>query len=121
FFGRRLVNMVGSGITKLNTGRAFCVTLATAVTVLGASHLGLPVSTTHVAVGGVFGVGFAREWLDRRRNRQAQAMPAEETQRRVLVRRSHVMTITLAWLVTLPITATLGALTRALALWATGV
>ncbi|MEE2860213.1 MAG: inorganic phosphate transporter [Pseudomonadota bacterium] len=121
FFGRRLVNMVGSGITKLNAGRAFCVTLATAVTVLGASHLGLPVSTTHVAVGGVFGVGFAREWLDRRRNRQAQAMPAEETQRRVLVRRSHVMTITLAWLVTLPITATLGALTRALALWATGV
>ncbi|MFC0200015.1 inorganic phosphate transporter [Paracoccus rhizosphaerae] len=121
FFGRRLVNMVGSGITKLNTGRAFCVTLATAVTVLGASHLGLPVSTTHVAVGGVFGVGFAREWLDRRRNRQAQDMPAEETQRRVLVRRSHVMTITLAWLVTLPITATLGALTCALVLWSTGV
>lgn len=121
FFGRRLVNMVGSGITKLNAGRAFCVSLATAVTVLGASHLGLPVSTTHVAVGGVFGVGFAREWLDRRRNRRPEAMPAEETQRRVLVRRSHVMTITLAWLVTLPITASLGALTCALVLWSTGL
>ncbi|WP_265502039.1 inorganic phosphate transporter [Paracoccus beibuensis] len=121
FFGRRLVNMVGSGITKLNAGRAFCVSLATAVTVLGASHLGLPVSTTHVAVGGVFGVGFAREWLDRRRNRPPADMPVEETQRRILVRRSHVMTITLAWLVTLPTTATLGAVTCALIFWLTGI
>lgn len=118
-FGRRMVHMVGSGITRLNAGRAFCASLATAVTVLGASGLGLPVSTTHVAVGGIFGVGFAREWLDRQR--KASALPAEEARRRILVRRSHVVTITAAWLVTLPITASLGALACLLVLWATGV
>ncbi|CAM3259126.1 inorganic phosphate transporter [Paracoccus nototheniae] len=119
-FGSRLVNMVGSGITRLNAGRAFCVSLATAVTVLGAAALGLPVSTTHVAVGGVFGVGFAREWMDRRRDRPEGALPAEESRRRILVRRSHVITITAAWLVTLPITASLGALACALVLWTVG-
>ena len=120
-FGRRLVHMVGSGITRLNAGRAFCVSLATAVTVLGASALGLPVSTTHVAVGGVFGVGFAREWLDRRRDRRSDALPAAEARRRILVRRSHVATITVAWLVTVPITGSLGALACLLVLWAAGV
>ncbi|MFN3277405.1 MAG: inorganic phosphate transporter [Paracoccus hibiscisoli] len=109
-FGRRLVHMVGSGITRLNAGRAFCVSLATAVTVLAASGMGLPVSTTHVAVGGIFGVGFAREWLDRRPGSRAEALPADETRRRILVRRSHVVTITAAWLVTLPVTGALGAL-----------
>ncbi|QBX35782.1 inorganic phosphate transporter [Paracoccus liaowanqingii] len=120
-FGRRVVHMVGSGITRLNAWRAFCVSLATAIVVMGASGLGLPVSTTHVAVGGVFGVGFAREWLDHRRETRAEALPAEETRRRILVRRSHVVTITAAWLVTLPITASLGALACLLLLWATGV
>lgn len=111
-FGGRLVNMVGSGITRLNAGRAFCVSLATAVTVLVASAFGLPVSTTHVAVGGVFGVGFAREWLDRRRARKRQeeaALPEEEIRRRRLIRRSHVATITVAWMITLPTTAAMGA------------
>ncbi|WP_410219355.1 inorganic phosphate transporter [Paracoccus sp. (in: a-proteobacteria)] len=119
-FGRRLVTMVGSGITRLNAGRAFCVSMATAATVLMASGFGLPVSTTHVAVGGIFGVGFAREWLDRRRDARHQPMPAEEARRRILVRRSHVLTITVAWLVTLPITAGLGAAACGLILWATG-
>lgn len=110
-FGARLVVMVGSGITKLNAGRAFCVTLATAVVVLVASGSGLPVSTTHVAVGGVFGVGFAREWQDRRREARKPALPIEEQRRRRLIRRSHVATILAAWAVTVPITATLAAAT----------
>ena len=109
-FGRRLVIMVGSGITRLNAARAFCVTLATAGTVLVTTSFGLPVSTTHVAIGGVFGVGFAREWLDRMRAKTHDTLPAEEERRRVLIRRSHVATITVAWLVTVPITAGLGAL-----------
>ena len=119
-FGRRLVHMVGSGITRLNAGRAFCVSLATAVTVLAASGMGLPVSTTHVAVGGIFGVGFAREWLDRRPGNRAEPLPADETRRRILVRRSHVVTITAAWLVTLPITGGLGALACLLVLGVAG-
>lgn len=110
-FGGRLVQMVGGGITRLNAGRAFCVTLATATVVILASGSGLPVSTTHVAVGGVFGVGFAREWQDRQRIRARAALPEEEQRRRRLIRRSHVATITAAWAVTLPVTAGLGAVT----------
>lgn len=120
-FGRRLVAMVGTGITRLNPVRAFCVSLATAATVLVASGAGLPVSTTHVAVGGIFGVGFVREWLDRRRNRNREALPAEETRRRLLIRRSHVATITAAWIVTVPMTAFLGAVSYLLIRLATGM
>ncbi|MCK5165905.1 MAG: inorganic phosphate transporter, partial [Rhodospirillaceae bacterium] len=65
-FGPKLIRKVGSEITKLNPVRAFCVALAAAITVIIASALGLPVSSTHIAVGGVFGVGFLREYLARR-------------------------------------------------------
>jgi len=43
--------------------RAYCIAMAATITVLIASELGLPVSTTHVAVGAVMGVGFLREYL----------------------------------------------------------
>ncbi|MFB9221482.1 inorganic phosphate transporter [Paracoccus cavernae] len=108
-FGRRLVHMVGSRITRLNASRAFCVSVATAATVIGASSIGLPVSTTHVAVGGVFGVGFYREWEDRRAQRDRAPLPDEEHKRRHLVRRSHMRTIFGAWLVTVPASALLAA------------
>jgi PiT family inorganic phosphate transporter len=61
-FGPRLIRIVGAEITRLNPVRAFCIALSTAFTVIVASWLGLPVSTTHIAVGSVFGVGFYREW-----------------------------------------------------------
>ena len=61
-FGPKLIRMVGSQITKLNPMRAYCVSLSAAITVIIASWLGLPVSSTHIAVGAVFGVGFFREW-----------------------------------------------------------
>ncbi|MCQ0969261.1 inorganic phosphate transporter (plasmid) [Paracoccus sp. TK19116] len=110
-FGRALVRTVGGGITRLNAARALCITLATTATVLTASWVGLPVSTTHIAVGGVFGVGFFREWDDRRRRRDGRAeFPVEERLRRRLVRRSHVVSILAAWLVTIPVTAGLAAL-----------
>lgn len=108
-FGRRLVVMVGSKITRLNPVRAFCVALATGITVLAASWLGMPVSTTHVAVGGVFGVGFYREWEDARRKRRRAALPPEERHRRTLVRRAHVRRILGAWVITLPASAALAA------------
>lgn len=108
-FGRRLVHMVGSKITRLNANRAFCVSLATAITVLAASAFGLPVSTTHVAVGGVFGVGFYREWRDNQLARIRAPLPAEERRRRHLVRRSHMRTIFGAWLITVPAAALMAA------------
>lgn len=64
-FGPRLIKTVGSEITELDQMRAFSIMMAAALTVVLASQLGLPVSSTHIAVGGVFGVGFLREWMDR--------------------------------------------------------
>ena len=108
---------VGSRITRLNPARALCVSLATALVLLGATWLGLPVSTTHVAVGGVFGVGFYREWDERRTQRsQRAALPPEELHRRRLVRRTAVLRTLAAWAVTVPIT---GSLAAAIA-WAMG-
>ncbi|EIE48708.1 inorganic phosphate transporter [Salipiger aestuarii] len=115
-FGPKLINMVGNQITKLNPMRAYCVALSAAVTVIAASWLGLPVSSTHIAVGGVFGVGFFREWytnrrarrLNRTRNAGRQIAPQERTRRR-LVRRSHFMTIVAAWVITVPAAALLSA------------
>jgi len=66
-FGPKLIHTVGHKITKLDPTRAFCVALSAAVTVIVASQMGLPVSSTHIAVGGVFGVGFLREFLEHRR------------------------------------------------------
>ncbi|MCE8516108.1 inorganic phosphate transporter [Ruegeria pomeroyi] len=111
-FGPKLIRMVGSQITKLNPMRAYCVALSAAITVIVASWLGLPVSSTHIAVGGVFGVGFYREWHSERRLRQnrnnrppAKRLPLEERRRRKLVRRSHFMTIVAAWVITVPAAA----------------
>jgi len=63
-YGPKLIKTVGSEITELDQIRAFSIAIAAAITVIVASQLGLPVSSTHIAVGGVFGVGFLREWLD---------------------------------------------------------
>ena len=62
-YGPKLIRTVGSEITELDQMRAFCIAMAAAITVIIASQLGLPVSSTHIAVGAVFGVGFLREFL----------------------------------------------------------
>ncbi|KAG1654007.1 putative phosphate permease [Nymphon striatum] len=62
-FGPKLIRTVGTEITELNKIRAFSVAMAASITVIIASQLGLPVSSTHIAVGGIFGVGFLREYL----------------------------------------------------------
>ncbi|OJU04970.1 MAG: anion permease [Rhizobium sp. 63-7] len=123
-FGPRLIRIVGEQITKLNPMRAYCVALSAAVTVIVASWLGLPVSSTHIAVGAVFGVGFFREWYTRHSRRRIEYMRQksghfdiaepedrnpDETRRRYLVRRSHLMTIGAAWIITVPISAALAA------------
>ena len=130
-FGPRLIRTVGEKITKLDRARAFCVALSAAITVIIASGFGLPVSSTHIAVGGVFGVGFYREYLDRRRKSKpaspvlaggAPESPEEEAKeeakrqkkfakavRRKLVRRRHLATIIAAWIITVPAAAILSA------------
>lgn len=124
-FGPRLIRTVGEQITRMNPMRAFCVALSAAVTVIFASALGLPVSSTHIAVGAVFGVGFFREYYTTHsRRRRAylarkgikasrsldEDVPSSDLQdviRRKLVRRSHFTVIVAAWIITVPAAAVL--------------
>ncbi len=55
--GYRVMRTIGTDITELTPSRGYCATLAAASTVVLASKTGLPVSTTHIAVGAVMGVG----------------------------------------------------------------
>jgi len=59
-WGWRVMLTIGKKITELTPTRGFAAEFATAITLVMASKLGLPVSTTHTLVGGVLGVGFAR-------------------------------------------------------------
>ncbi|MBD3786249.1 MAG: inorganic phosphate transporter [Sphingomonadales bacterium] len=124
-FGPKLIRLVGSEITKLNPMRAYCVALSAAVTVIVASWLGLPVSSTHIAVGAIFGVGFYREWHAERRAQmlglqKGKPVPPEERSRRLLVRRSHMITVAAAWVVTVPASAVLSAGLYVVMLWLAG-
>ncbi|MGY8957810.1 MAG: inorganic phosphate transporter, partial [Alphaproteobacteria bacterium] len=127
-YGPKLIRMVGEQITKMNPMRAYCVALSAAITVIIASWFGLPVSSTHIAVGAVFGVGFFREYYTKRSKRRREMvtrsrgddskgdskreetpLAPEEIRYRKLVRRSHFLTIIAAWVITVPATALLSA------------
>ena len=60
-YGPKLIKTVGTEITELDKMRAFCIAMAAAITVIIATQFGLPVSSTHIAIGAVFGIGFLRE------------------------------------------------------------
>ena len=158
-FGPKLIRTVGSEITELDRSRAFCIALAAAITVIIASQLGLPISSTHVALGGVFGVGFLREFLEQRLGRVVEGViqshqreadfsevekalrnfqnaPPEDKRRilnelkkmgpeasitaaqrkelqralkRQLVKRSSLLKIVSAWIITVPVSALMAA------------
>ena len=59
-WGWRVIETIGKKITELTPSRGFAAELAAATTIVFASKLGLPISTTHTLVGAVMGVGFAR-------------------------------------------------------------
>ncbi len=125
-FGPKIIKIVGEKITKLDPIRAFCVALSAAITVIVASGLGLPVSSTHIAVGGVFGVGFLREFIVNRKFAPQAASaaalgniaPSEDVvinrwvkaRKRKLVRRRYLLGIAAAWLVTVPASAIMAGL-----------
>ena len=157
-FGPRLIKTVGSEITELDKTRAFCIALSAALTVILASQLGLPVSSTHIAIGGVFGVGFLREYLKSNyatqlhkimehhhpdeqerlrpfledfRNASVEEMerllkqakkkkqvPLSKSERKRLkkiyreemVKRSHLVRIAAAWIITVPASAIMAAM-----------
>ncbi len=62
-YGARLIRTVGKEITELDNMRAYSIAMSATLTVIVASQLGMPVSTTHISIGAVFGVGFLRELL----------------------------------------------------------
>ena len=133
-FGPIVIRTVGERITKMNPSRAYCVALSAAITVLVASALGLPVSSTHITVGGVFGVGLLREAITnkgipnpavqpRTRFLNVAALNAtpedairqiRKREKRKLVRRRYALTIAAAWVVTVPATAMLAIVLYAL-------
>ncbi|WP_220804395.1 inorganic phosphate transporter [Pseudomonas sp. NCCP-436] len=59
-YGWKVIATIGKGITELTPSRGFAAELATASTVVAASGIGLPISTTHTLVGAVLGIGLAR-------------------------------------------------------------
>ena len=85
---RRVAETMSHRITVMNPGQGFAANIVTGLLVVGASKLGLPVSTTHVSCGSLFGVGAA--------TRQARWKIFAE--------------ILLAWIITLPVAIILGAL-----------
>lgn len=158
-FGPKLIRTVGTEITELDQMRAYCVAMAAAITVIIASQLGLPVSSTHIAVGGIFGVGFLREYLKtnydniihdikrhhrgedqgeverflnefergniadksnmlanlKKKTRKADLSKKETKRlrslyRHELVKRTAIMKIAAAWIITVPVSASLAAM-----------
>jgi len=89
-YGYRVMMTIGKRITELTPSRGFCATLAAAATVVLASRTGMPVSTTHIAVGAVVGVGLARSLA--------------------VIDLRVVGGIFVSWVVTLPIAAVLSAI-----------
>ncbi|RWN35409.1 MAG: inorganic phosphate transporter [Mesorhizobium sp.] len=91
FGGWRIVHTMGSKITRLNPMQGFCAETGGAITLFAATWLGIPVSTTHTITGAIIGVGAAR--------------------RVSAVRWGIAGNIVIAWIVTLPATASISALT----------
>ena len=91
FGGWRIVHTMGSKITRLNPMQGFCAETGGAITLFAATWLGVPVSTTHTITGAIIGVGAAR--------------------RVSAVRWGIAGNIVIAWIVTLPATAAIAALT----------
>jgi PiT family inorganic phosphate transporter len=120
--------------------RAYCVALSAAITVLVASAMGLPVSSTHIAIGAVFGVGYLREILTNKgvpnpavkprslflKPSQLNGTPEKailnyaKREKRRLVRRQHVYAIAAAWVVTVPAAAMLAAALYVSMRWVAG-
>jgi len=94
-WGKKVIATIGEGIIPLQPSGGFCAELATATTILLASRLGLPVSTTHALVGGVVGIGLVQSLKS--------------------IQFKTVQGIAAAWLITIPISAGLGASVFAIA------
>jgi inorganic phosphate transporter, PiT family len=92
--GWRIVKTMGQRITKLKPVGGFCAETAGAITLLGTAFAGIPVSTTHTITGAIMGVG--------------------ATRRLSAVRWGVANTILWAWVLTIPLSALIAAITYAI-------
>ncbi|MEA5507931.1 inorganic phosphate transporter [Halotia wernerae UHCC 0503] len=88
-WGKKVIATIGENIISLQPTSGFCAELATATTILIASRLGLPVSTSHALVGGVVGIGLVQNINS--------------------IKFQTLQGIAAAWLITIPVSAVLGA------------
>jgi PiT family inorganic phosphate transporter len=85
---RKIAETMSKKITKMNHGQGFTANLVTGLLVITASKFGLPVSTTHVSVGSIFGIGLVNKTADKK----------------------EILKIAMSWLLTLPVAAILSGL-----------
>ena len=97
FGGWRIVRTMGSRITRLTPVQGFCAETGGAITLFAATWMGIPVSTTHTITGAIIGVGVARKVS--------------------AVRWSVANNIVVAWIITIPATALIGAFSYAVVGW----
>ncbi|MBD2507476.1 inorganic phosphate transporter [Nostoc muscorum FACHB-395] len=88
-WGKKVIATIGENIIALQPSSGFCAELATATTILIASRLGLPVSTSHALVGGVVGIGLVQNIKS--------------------IKFQTLKGIAAAWLITIPVSALLSA------------
>ncbi|WP_448267047.1 inorganic phosphate transporter [Nostoc sp. DSM 114159] len=88
-WGKKVIATIGENIIALQPSSGFCAELATATTILIASRLGLPVSTSHALVGGVVGIGLVQNLKS--------------------IKFQTLKGIAAAWLITIPVSAVLSA------------
>jgi PiT family inorganic phosphate transporter len=88
-WGEKVIATIGENIISLQPSSGFCAELATATTILLASRLGLPVSTSHALVGGVIGIGMVQNTKS--------------------IKFRTLQDIAVAWIITIPVTAILSA------------
>jgi len=88
-WGKKVIATIGENIISLEHSSGFCAELATAITILLASRLGLPVSTSHALVGGVVGIGLVQNIKS--------------------IKFATIQNIAAAWLITIPISVALSA------------
>jgi len=90
FGGWRIVKTMGQRITKIKPFEGFCAEIAGSLTIFGATHWGIPVSTTHTITGAIMGVGA----------RKGASSVKWGVSRKIFI----------AWLVTMPVSGTIGAI-----------
>ena len=91
-FGGRLIKTVWKSITKLDQTRAYSIALAAAITVITASAMWLPVSTTQIALWWIFGIWLYRQWLKSKAGKDKK-----------VIEMSKLKWIILSWIITFPV------------------